>query len=72
MAGFNPYLPSVPFFGTMANGVHQDENVVSDQGLLCLHTGIAIRTRIQMKKVYPTSLKWTKRTIPINKDGMVN
>ena len=44
LQNFNPFMPSI--FGTLANSVDPDQmlhNVVSDQGLHCLHTRISIK-----------------------------
>ena len=47
MIKLNSCKPSVPFLGHMqtvqSHADHMPQNVVSDQGLHCLHTGISIK-----------------------------
>ena len=52
----NPYKPGIPFLGhrqTLQTQIRRHRTpAVSDQGLYCLLTGIAIKNMIKLKKLH--------------------
>ena len=59
--------PICPKIGSL----RQPQNALSDQGVLCLHTGISIKNQRKTKKYTRHPLN-EKRTYPIKKDGGIH